>query len=296
MSAAPRRNPGPSWGSAFVYHASRILPGPVFRGLLWLGSGVAVALMPDRRRASAAYLARVRGRPARRTEVVTHFYTFMKTLVRLLHCSRGAPQETVYAPGQGEAFDALARSEQPMIFATFHLGHADLLGFLLGRYGRTVSMVRLQVGNSRETAWAGHRFQESVRILWVEEPQNILFAIRGVLAEGKSLALKCDRVEGARKVETFPFFGQPRYFPFTAYHLAIMYTLPLAFCFGVEGGPATTEAYCSDPFVPDAAASREKNLALGREHFAGVVASVEALLRRDPYQWFNFAAEGPGDV
>jgi len=53
---------------------------------------------------------------------------------------------------------------------------------------------------------------------------------------GESLALKCDRLEFSSRVEPFHFLGGLRLFPFTIYHLAILFDRPVVFCTAVAGG------------------------------------------------------------
>src|SRR5690606_10511735 len=66
--AAPA-NPGPGWGAAFLLWADRWWPRLVFRTALMAGTWVAMAIMPDRRAHSRAYLQALLGRPARAVEV-----------------------------------------------------------------------------------------------------------------------------------------------------------------------------------------------------------------------------------
>lgn len=291
-SPAPAaRNPGPSWGYRFLVEAERILPGPVFRGALWLGTAVGVLCMGRQRRASRDYLRHALGRErVGLVEVVNHFYAFSSTLVKTLRVARGRALEIRFAPGGEADFVETSRRSGAVLYGTFHLGDGDLLGYLLGRYGRRVRMVRLRVGNSDETRWMEEQFGDSVSFIWVDTPENMLFSLRSAIEEGHSVALKCDRVEGARKTERFSFLGRERTFPFTIYWLSLLFQVPVVFSFGVGTATGGTEVYSSPTFWPEPAGSRGENLARARAHFAEVLRLVEDILRRRPQLWFNFGA------
>lgn len=282
------RNPGPNWGYRALILCERWMPGPVFRVAFWLGTQVGTLSMPRQRRESAAFLGRVRGRKARFSEVMAHFYTFSSSLLKVLLVARGRPLSIRFGPGGEADFDAITQRPGPVLYGTFHLGDGDLLGYFLTRFGRRIRMVRLRMANSDETRWMEEQFGETVQFIWVDKPENMLFALREAIEEGHSIAMKCDRVEGARKVEWFDFLGARRPFPFTIYWLSLLFEVPVVFSFGVSVGPGETEVYCCPSFQPDPALGRRENLVRARAHFAEVLQVVEGLLQRDPTLWFNF--------
>jgi predicted LPLAT superfamily acyltransferase len=289
------RNPGPSWGAAFLQQADRWLPGPVFRFLLGMGTWIAVAGMPLQRRHSREFLAAVHGRPARAAEVWRHFLALADALVLKLRVARGVAHEcTLAADGPGD-FDTLMASGEPALFGTFHVGHSDLLGFLLGgRFRRPVHMIRLRMENAADTAWLGRLYAQWVRFIWVNRPDELIFAIKDAVASGGSLAMQCDRLEFATRSEPFRFLGPARLFPFTIYHLALVFDRPVIFCVGLPG-PAgdRTVLHASPVFRPDRSLDREANLARARVHFQAVLNRLETLVRQSPSQWLNFLPMNP---
>ncbi len=289
-----RRNPGPDWGPAFVLRAEGVLPRAVFRFLLKVGVWGAVAGMPDQRRWSREYLTVVFGRPARLVEVWAHFLALMEALMDLMRAGQGAPVRCAVEPAEAGEFEALARAPGPALFGTFHFGASDLLGYLLADWGRRVSILRLRVDNSPETGALAERFGDKVSFLWVNDPARLIFDLKTAIEAGASLALKCDRMEFSARNEPFRFLGAPRLFPFTIYHLAILFNLPVVFCIAVRGErELALQVRASPVFRPDPLASREENLAAGRRHFQAVLDQLELVLRRYPYLWFNFLPLNP---
>jgi predicted LPLAT superfamily acyltransferase len=296
MSAGttPRRNPGPSWGAAFLLWAERWWPRWFFRPVLMAGTWVAVGFMPAQRAYSREYLALVFGRPARLTEVWRHFLALTDSLMLSLRAGRGAAVRCALDLQSNAGFEALMASGRPALFGTFHFGGSDLLGYLLSEWGRRVTIIRLQVGNSAETRLLGERFARQVSFLWVNDPARLIFDLKAAIEAGDSLALKCDRVEFSTRTEPFQFLGARREFPFTIYHLAVMFDRPVIFCLALPGdGPDALRVSSSPVFTPDPALGREANLAAARLHFQEVLTEMEKLLRKHPFLWFNFLPMNP---
>ena len=287
-------NPGPSWGYGFLLWAEQWWPRWLFRPLLMAGTWVGLAFMPVPRAYSRAYLAVVLGRPARLVEVWRHFFAFADFLVLKLRAGRGAPVGCTLEPENAAAFEALVASGRPALFGTFHFGGSDLLGYLLGGRGRHVTIIRLRVGHSDDTRLLGERFGRQVSFLWINDSANLLFDLKAALEAGDSLALKCDRLPYSARAEAFRFLGAPRLFPFTIYHLAILFDRPVVFCTAVPERTKTgLRVFASPVFTPEPAAGREANTRAARRHFQGVLTQLETLVRRHPFLWFNFLPLNP---
>jgi len=290
----PTANPGPAWGPAFLLWAARTWPRALFRPALMAGTWVALAFMPQQRRHSRAYLATLLGRRIAATDVWRHFFAFIESLLLNLKAGAGAPLTCRVAEKNGPAFEALLGSDQPALFGTFHVGASDLLGYLLGDRGRKVAILRLQVGNSHDTRLLHERFGDRVSFLWVNDPQSLIFELKAALDAGLTLAMKCDRLEFSAKAERFRFLGAERLFPFTIYHLSVLFGRPLVFCVALAEADGTRLLLIPSPvFTPDPSAGREVNLRAARVHFQAVLDELEALLRVHPHQWFNFLPLNP---
>lgn len=292
-SAANPHNPGPNWGFTFLLWSERLLPRWVFRPLLMLGTWVALPMMPEQRRHSRDYLEIVLGRRVGILEVWRHFFAFTDDLITKLRIARGVPHHCTLDPDTGAGFAALVKTGEPALFGTFHFGQSDLLGFYLGALERKVTMIRLRVSNSEDTRLLGRLFGRWVSFLWVNEPENLLFALKSAIQAGDSLAMKCDRVEFSAKTEVFHFLGCPRVFPFTIYHLALLFDRPVSFCVGVAGASDETRVIAAPIFRPDPALPRAENLQRARLHFQGVLTQLESLVRQHPLLWFNYLPLNP---
>lgn len=292
MTVPAARNPGPSWGYRFICACDAVLPEFIFRPLRRLGTCVAVALMTTQRSHSRAYLTTLTGKPPSPRQIFRHFFAFEEFLLLRLRVARGFAHRGQLAP-DATGFHALLATGEPALLGTFHVGHSDLTGFLLGRQEhRRVFMVRQRVGNSHDTEILGEQFAEWVKFIWVNEAENLLFALKDAIAGGGSVALKCDRLEFSAKTESFQFLGARRLFPFTIYHLALIFQRPVVLCVGLPDVPGRSIVHSSPLFVPDAA-GKSANLQRARVHFQEFLTRVEGFLRDDPYLWFNFLPLNP---
>jgi predicted LPLAT superfamily acyltransferase len=292
MTNPAPRNPGPSWGYHFLGFCDRVVPEWLFRPVRWGGTWVALANMPVQRAHSRAYLTAVLGRAPTWGEIFGHFFAFEEFLMLRLRVANGQPHRGELAPDAG-GFRALLATGEPALLGTFHLGHSDLTGFLLGRQEhRRVYMVRQRVGNSHDTEILGEKFSEWVKFIWVNEAENLLFALKDAIQDGGSVALKCDRLDFSAKTEAFEFLGARRMFPFTIYHLALIFRRPVVLSVGLPAGPGYSTVHSSPLFVPDGA-GKAANLERAQAHFQAFLGRIEGFLRADPRLWFNFTPLNP---
>ena len=287
------RNPGPFWGYQFLRLCDKVLPEFVFKPLRAFGTAVALVFMPIQRRHSHAYLSVVLPRAVSLLDIFRHFFAFEESLMLKLRVANGRPHSTVVAPGS-KHFKEYLESGNYAFLGTFHVGRSDLLGFLLGpREQHRVFMVRQRVANSHDTEKLGALFGQWLTFIWVNEPENLLFAIKEAVGSGGSVAMKCDRLEFSSKTEVFRFLGAQRLFPFTIYHLAVIFKLPVLLSVGIPGGASISVLHSSPKWMPEPGLSKTENLARAHSHFQEFLDRLEELLRSNPYLWFNFIELNP---
>ncbi len=287
------RNPGPSWGYRFLRGCDRLLPEAIHRPLRMAGTAVALACMPVQRRNSREYLRVVLERAPTWRDLFRHFFAFEETLLLRLRVINGRPHRCDLAP-DSIGFREWLRDDFPVLLGTFHVGPSDLFGFMLGgREKRHVHLVRLQVGNSHDTEKLARQFGDWVRIIWINDPREMLFALKDAADAPGAIALQCDRVEYSARTEAFQFLGARRLFPVTIYHLAHVFQRPVILSYGVQESATRSLLHDSPVFRPVAGESRMATLARGREHFQAFLTHLEATLRAQPSIWFNFTPLNP---
>jgi len=284
------RNPGPSGGYRFLRCCDRIFPEALYKPLRAMGTWVAMWAMPKQRKHSRDYLALVLDRPVTSRDVFRHFFAFEEVLMLRLRVINGTRHGGKLAPG-AEEFGEWMQTNRPALLGTFHIGTSDLLGFLMGGLEKhRTYLVRQRVGNSHDTEQLGRLFGEHIRFVWVNKPEEMLFALKdAATARDGSIALQCDRVDYSSRTALFDFLGAKRLFPITIYHLSQIFDLPVLLSIGLPSpDSAISFLYSSPIFKPQPGESRAVAMTRAREHFQTFLNQVEMLLKEHPYQWFNF--------
>ncbi len=266
--------------------ADRVLPRPVFNVIAGIGVWIAVALLPRQRENSRRYLAAVLDRAVTARDVWRHYWHFLSMHLLRLKVADGQPHQYQPAPDCDD-FAALMRSPRPALLGTFHLGNSDLLGFYLGQFGRHVHMVRFRLGDPRLLEQVARTCGAGVTFVWVNERDDLLFALKQAIDSGGTIAMKCDRDSYSSRRENFRFLGRERSFPFTIYYLGILFNRPVTFCISVPTSRDESTLHGFPIFEPDAG-SKASNLLKARAHFQDVLTRIEGVLRTNPYIWFNF--------
>ena len=286
------RNPGPSWGYQFLRIADRVLPELIFRPLRGIGTAIAMAGMPEERRNSREYLSLVLGSKPTLRDVWRHFFAFEEALMDKLRAANGKTLPCSYAEGSANCSTWLL-GDVPLLLGTFHVGASDLTGFLLGGYMKhPTCLVRQRVGNSHDTEQLAARFGDRLRFVWVNNSDDIIFALKDAAASPAAIALQCDRVGFSARTESFEFLGARRLFPVTIYYLSLIFNRPVILSVGMPT-EIGADLYASPVFAPEPGESRAALMVRARAHFQDFLRQLEALLRKQPYQWFNFTPLNP---
>jgi predicted LPLAT superfamily acyltransferase len=280
-----------AWSTAALRAANRVIPEGLLDFLTGLGVWIAVLTFSQPRRNSRNYLTAVLGRPPLLREIWRHYREFTRMHMLRLNVATGQAHSCRATPGCDD-FSTLMKSQRPALLGSFHIGDSDLLGFFLGQFRRHIYMVRFRLGDPGFLRQLATRCSAWVTFIWVNEAGNLLFALKEAVVSGGTVAMKCDRVAHSSKLEAFQFLGARRQFPFTIYHLGLMFQRPVTFCVSIPAGPNESEVRGFPVFEPNSD-SKESNLRRAREHFQSVLSEIEILLRSHPYLWFNFAPLNP---
>ena len=201
------RNPGPAGGYALAAWALRHLPEWFLRLSAYVGTSIAWATLPWQRAYSRQYLRLALGREPTTREVWRHFRAYTEYFIQRLRICVGREPRIRFAPGDGDELRAWINEGRAALYGTMHVGHSDLLGFLMATLGGRVHMVRKKVGNSEDVGWLAKRYAGGVSFIWINDWSRLVLAMNDALRAGCSLAMQCDRPEYSSKLEGFDFFG-----------------------------------------------------------------------------------------
>jgi KDO2-lipid IV(A) lauroyltransferase len=244
---------------------------------------VASRRLPAERAVVGRNLARILpGTPPRALDelVSAVFRNFGVCFADLITANRRAAVGTLVAAIDGMAeLQKTARHGRGLVVLTAHLGNWELAGRMLARDGARPTHVVV----AAEADPAVERFLRGgtapVRFVTRAAPTTSL-ALLAALRRGEIVALQGDRALGTRGDVLQPFFGAPAPFPLGPFVLARAAGAPVvpAFCLLdadrryriVVGAPSPVEA-------------GGEEAALRRW-----VATLQAMVKRHPAQWFNF--------
>lgn len=283
-------------GIWLLYHLHRLLGRWPFRLCLYPVVAWYWLTRPVARRASLQYLRRQQAvhapwpRPPGRWHSLRHFRVFAEVILDKLVALAGRyPADRVRVRGSQCLQELLARGKGA-ILVTAHIGCIELCQAL----ARDRAGLRLNILVHTRHAERFNRLLQrlapcsGVQLLQVSDfgaATAMLLATR--VARGEFIAIAGDRVPvHESKTTRAAFLGQEAAFPCGPYVLAAVLDCPLFFmgCVHEGRGYAVEFAPIADR-VELPRARREEALAGYARLYAG---QLERLLRRAPYDWFNF--------
>lgn len=265
----------------------------------WLGRWPAYALVTpiltyyfvlarEARTASRAYLERLLG-PAGGLRLTwrsyRQFHAYALALVdRYLFLLRGPAAFRLVEEGR-EALQAVLGEGRGLVLLTSHLGNAELAGAVLVGDDVAIRAVRVQAERP-EIQRLFHRAGRAPGIIDVAASGPTMVRILAALRRGCVVGMMGDRVVDGYWVEV-PFLGRPAPIPAGPFLVAAIAKVPLVASFCLKEGARTYRVITLPPrrlaFTPGR--PRDEQL---EEWIAAFVADLEPLVRRYPYQWFNF--------
>ncbi len=235
---------------------------------------------PRARTASAAYLARVLGRPARRAEVYRHFHTFATAIHdRVLLLAGRTDVFDVTADGV-PAFDAAVAEGRGCVLLGAHVGSFEVLRAIGGEMrGLRVRMV-MATGNAARIQSVFGRINPACAdwVIPMGTPTALL-RVQEALARGEVVGVLADRVWRSERGSAAPFLGSPARFPLGAFRVAAALGAPVMIGFGLYRGGNRYDVRFERLDRPGDTAA---------DLLARYVARLEHACRLAPYNWFNF--------
>jgi len=239
-----------------------------------------VVFGPRARAASADYLGRVFGRPARRAEIYRHFHTFASTI----------HDRVLLLAGRADVFDVSVQGEQPFDAALAEGRGCVLLGAHVGSFealrsaGATLRGLRVRMvmatGNATriQSVFGRIRPESADWIIPMGTPTALLRAHES-LERGEVVGILADRVWRRERTTALPFLGTPACFPLGAFRVAVALGAPVVLGLGLYRAGNRYDVHFERLDRPgDTAATLLERYVARLEHYC----------RLAPYNWFNF--------
>ncbi len=241
------------------------------------------------RNASLQFLERTLGPaplPVRLGRTYRHFLAFARTMVdRALFATRGKGVFRYEENGIDHIRSAAANG-RGAILLTAHLGNWEVAAELLGEAGEKLAVVAYRGDHEKLTRYMDRAQGPRPRIIEVGSDLFSSLEMLRSLREGTVLAVQGDRPID-RHVVRVPFLGHEAPFPVGPFLLAALSGAPLIATFSVQVAPATYRFFAEPPAQLSFRSDQSRDAQL-RTWVQQYVFQLEALVRRYPYQWFNF--------
>ena len=246
---------------------------------------------PEGRRASFQFLDRAIG-PASGLKAVfrswRHMLEFARTIVdRVVLGLEGPKSFTRTSTGFEKIRDAAER-KQGVILLTAHLGSYEAATGMLGDRITVPFDIVAYEGEDAEVREAIERSSDKFKpnVLSVGKGELGALDIMRALRAGHVVALQGDRTVDERTVEV-DFLGAPARFPVGPFVLAALTGAPMIATFNVQTALRTYDLSAFDPesYAFDRSKDRGDQL---KEWVEGYVRKLEQVVRKHPFQWFNF--------
>lgn len=250
-----------------------------------------LAFAPSSRRASHEYLQRVLQRRPTLAEKFRHFFYFTRVSVdRVYFLSEDFRTLDVRRVDEAGVHQRFGLGERGGLIFVAHLGSFEALRM----FGQSRDTLRLKVLMDRAGGARANAVLEAIQpglgesvIDTAENDVDRTLKMRRALDAGYKIGVMVDRVAPNERSVTCQFLGRPARFPLGPWLMARMLHAPVIFAFGLYRGGNRYEVRL-EPFSdgePVPRAQRQQQAEADVRHF---VQRLEANVRREPYNWFNF--------
>lgn len=216
-----------------------------------------------------------------------HFFSLGMSLLDRSAMLMGRKEFSCTYDGEGRIANALAYGKG-VILVSAHVGNWAAGGHLLRRLNTRVNMVALENEVKSIQRMFDRAFPDKgFGVLSSSPDLTSSMAIMDALRRGEIVAFNGDRtVEGAAGVET-TFFGDMADFPVGPYLLASVTGSPVIHVFAMRDGVDRYRFFCSTARFVERT-SRRKREEVVKAVARDFVQDLEAVLRKYPFQWYNF--------
>jgi len=218
--------------------------------------------------------------------IYRHFFSLGMSLLDRFAMMLGRLDFSCTHEGEEQIEEALARGKG-VILISAHVGNWAAGGHLLPRYNTRVNLVVLEneverVQRVLDRAYSNRGFH----VLGSSPDLSSSMAIMAALRNGEIVIFNGDRaIDGTNAVEV-PFLGDPADFPVGAYLMASVTGSPVLQTFAMREGVNRYRFFCRALTSPSPTRkNRQAALTQCAQEFAQ---SLEEMVRRYPFQWYNF--------
>jgi predicted LPLAT superfamily acyltransferase len=222
----------------------------------------------------------------RRWLVFKHFYSFGRAIIDRTAILAGDRRNfTFQFDGEKNLRDALAE-KRGVLLLTAHLGNWEAAGQLLTRIDVPITVTGFDRERPEIRAVLNQASRQNFRLLPLTGSPTDAIPLVAALRRGEVVAMLGDRAYGSPSAR-IPFFGGTASFPIGAYVMAAIAGAPLMHVFSLREPAGRYRFFGFAAQHPQMPPHNERDAYL-KNCAANFARDLESVLRRDPFQWYNF--------
>lgn len=261
---------------------------PVGRMVLYGIAAYFLVFAPRARRASAAYLARVFGRPPVLAERFRHILAFASTIHDRVYLLNGRFDLYDIEIVGRETIDAAMQDGRGVLLIGAHLGSFEVMRALgRSRTGRGISMLMYDENAKKINAVLAAINPAAVQDIISLGRMESMLAAKEKLEAGHLVGMLADRRLGSDSGRELDFLGAPAAFPNKPFLFAAMLRRPVLFMAGLYLGGNRYRIHF-EPLADFSGIERGERDAAIEAAQRAYVARLEHHCRAAPFNWFNF--------
>lgn len=211
------------------------------------------------------------------------------------HCLFGQVVVDKFAMYAGKKFNVeienydkfldLAAKEDGFVQLSAHIGNYEIAGYTLVAESKRFNALvfageKASVMQNRDKMFAG----TNIGMIAIQPDMSHLFEIDKALANGETVSMPADRINGSPKHIEYDFLGAKAKFPLGPFSVATMRSLDVLAVNVMKTSLRSYKIYVT-PLSYDKTATRKEQI---RQLSLSYVAELEKRVRQYPTQWYNY--------
>src|SRR5882672_485470 len=222
----------------------------------------------------------------RRWLVFRHFFSFGQALIdRVAILANKTNHFSFTFDGEHHIREVLAEGHG-LLLLTAHLGNWEAAGQLLTRLNVPINVTGFDKEATEIRGLLNEASQAKFRLLPLTGSPTDVIPLVAAMKRGEVVAMMGDRPYGSPSA-SIPFLGDKASFPIGAYVMAALAGAPLIHVFSLREPGGHYHFFGFPPSRPEMPVYNQRDQYL-HECASRFARDLESILRRDPFQWYNF--------
>jgi predicted LPLAT superfamily acyltransferase len=222
----------------------------------------------------------------RRWRVFRHFYSFGRALIDRTAILAGQTRPFSFVFDGDKHLRAAVAEGKGVLLLTAHLGNWEAAGQLLTRLDVPITVTGFDREAPAIRALLNGASRQKFKLLPLTGSPTDAIPLVAALRRGEVVAMLGDRAYGSPSAK-IPFHGGTAAFPIGAYVMASIAGASLMHVFSLREGGGRYRFFGFAPQYPRMPAHNERDAYL-KQCATRFGNDLEFVMRRDPYQWYNF--------